>query len=253
CRPPFRRILLDYYRSKKRKICPRCAKRLKENPLRALDCKEEKCQRIAAQAPAFIDYLCDECRTHFKNVLEFLDEIEIPYFLNSHLVRGLDYYTNTVFEIFKEGEEQRAQSALGGGGRYNGLVKHLGGKDTPAVGGSLGLDRLIELMKQENIKVALPSVPSVFLIQLGDLAKKKALKLYFELQKADISVAEAFSKDSIKSQLKIADKLGAKFSLILGQQEALDKKIIIRNMETGIQEIVPIEKIILEIKKRLKK
>jgi len=252
CRPTYRRALLDYYRHRKNKICPDCRRRMKENPLRLLDCKEEKCQPIKAQAPAMIDHLCEECNPHFKEVLEFLDELEIPYFLNSSLVRGLDYYTKTVFEIFWE-EEGLQTMALGGGGRYDNLIKELGGKPTPAVGAALGMDRIVNLMKKEGIKANNPFSPKVFLVQLGVMGKKKSLKLFEKLHQAGINTAESLSRDSIKAQLKIADRLGVKFSLILGQQEALDKTVIIRDMQSGVQETVPQEKVIDELKKRLKK
>ena len=252
CRPAYRRALLDYYRYRKEKVCPDCRCRIKENPLRLLDCKEEKCQPIKAQAPAMVDYLCDECRKHFKEVLEFLDELEIPYFLNNSMVRGLDYYTKTVFEIFWE-EEGISQIALGGGGRYDNLVKELGGKPTPAVGVGLGLDRIVELMKKEQVKVGSGPNFKVFLVQLGLMGKKKSLKLFERLHQAGILAAESMSRDSIKAQMKIADKLEVKFVLILGQQEALDGTVIIRDMQSGVQETVSQEKVVEELKKRFKK
>ncbi len=252
CRPAYRKALLDYYRYRKNKICPDCRRRMKENPLRLLDCKEEKCQPIKVQAPAMVDYLCDECNKHFKEVLEFLDELEIPYFLNSALVRGLDYYTKTIFEIFWD-EEGVNQIALGGGGRYDNLVKELGGKPTPAVGMALGLDRIVELMKKENVRLGGGPNFKVFLVQLGVMGKKKSLKLFERLHQAGLATAESISRDSIKAQLKIADKLGVKFALILGQQEALDGTVIIRDMQSGVQETVPQEKVVDELKKRFKK
>ncbi len=164
CRPSYRRALIDYYRSKKQKICPDCQRRLKINPLRLLDCKEEKCQPIKAGAPLTLDYLCKSCHDHFKTVLEFLDELEIPYFLNQQLVRGLDYYTKTVFEILPEPQkvegdiELSGQGALGGGGRYDGLVKLLGGKPTPGVGmgaGGEGYVRFALTVSEDRIKEAI--------------------------------------------------------------------------------------------------
>ncbi len=245
--------MVDYYRNRKNKICPDCKVRLKENPLRLLDCKEEKCQPIKVQAPAIVDYLCDECRKRFKEVLEYLDELEIPYFLNSVMVRGLDYYTKTIFEIFLEGEENASNMSLGGGGRYDNLIKELGGSATPAVGMALGVDRIISEMKKEQIKVSSLYNPKIFLVQLGDMGKKKSLKLFEQLYQAGIVTAESLSRDSIKAQLKIADRLGVKFALILGQQEALDNTVIIRDMQSGMQETVPRDKVVDEVKKRLKK
>jgi histidyl-tRNA synthetase len=185
-------------------------------------------------------------------VLESLDELEIPYILKSFLVRGLDYYTKTVFEFWPESETGRTV-ALGGGGRYDYLVKTLGGKDTAAVGGGCGLERLIYNLRQQGIKTPVQYSPRVFLVQLGDLAKRKSLRLFEELRQANIAAGEAFSRDSIKSQMKIADRTGARFSLILGQQEVLNNTIIIRDMSSGIQETVAQEKLIKELKKRLTK
>ncbi len=252
CRLSFRRALLDYYHRRKNKVCPDCQKRMKENPLRLLDCKEEKCQPIKFQAPALVDYLCDDCRRHFKEVLDFLDELEIPYFLNNALVRGLDYYTKTIFEFFWEEDGGVLPMALGAGGRYDGLIKELGGKDTPAVGAALGVDRIVYLMKKEQIKVSSGLNPKIFLVQLGNAGRKKSLKLFEALCQAGIATAESFSKNSIKAQLKIADSLKVKFALILGQQEALENTVIIRDMETGVQETVLQDRIIEELKKRFK-
>jgi len=254
CRPNFRRALVDYYRNRKTRICPECQKRIKINPLRLLDCKEEKCQPVKTAAPSSIDYLCHQCHNHFKSVLEFLDELEIPYFLNHQLVRGLDYYTKTVFEMWpQEAPEGREPISLGGGGRYDRLVKTLGGKATPAVGIAAGIERIVGAMKEQGVKIISKGGPKVFLVQLGEMGQRKSLKLFEELHKAEIPVAESVSKPSIKAQLKIADKLGTKFSLILGQQEALDGSVIIRDMESGVQETVPIGKVVIELKKRLAK
>ena len=250
CRPAFRKLLANYYRNRIDKACADCRRRLKQNPLSLLDCKEEKCLHLIENAPQIIDNLCDQCHNHFKEVLEFLDELEIPYILNPHLVRGLDYYTKTIFEFWPEDEIGR-QTSLGGGGRFDYLVKILGGKDTPAVGGGCGLERIIALLKSQNVKISPPSAPKIYLIQLGDLAKKKGMVLFENLRKESISIIESFSKDSIKTQLKLADKTGAKFALILGQQEVLDKTIIIRDMATGVQETVKMDNLVKELKKRL--
>ena len=155
CRKSYRKLLIDYYKAKKNKLCQDCKRRFEKNPLRLLDCKEDKCIRIAAFAPQMIDNLCAECHSHFKSVLEYLDEIELPYTLNPHLVRGLDYYTRTVFEIWPEKGEM-AGITLAGGGRYDGLVEFLGGESVPAIGAAIGIERVIEELKiQENILLIL--------------------------------------------------------------------------------------------------
>jgi histidyl-tRNA synthetase len=219
--------------------------------MRILDCKEEKCREVILKAPQILDFICDDCRTHFKKLLEFLDEVEVPYLLNPYLVRGLDYYTKTVFEIYNE-EKRSAQSALAGGGRYDGLGEILGGKNIPAVGFAGGMERIIYEMKESKSRVPLRPQPKVFLVQLGDLGKKRSLKLVEEFRKNNILISSSLGRHSIKSQMKIADKIGAKFTLILGQKEALDNEIIIRDMTSGVQETIPIPKLINEIKKRLK-
>ena len=173
CRPYYRKTLASYLRSRDSTLCADCKRRIKENPLRILDCKEEKCQAVKAQAPQIVDNLCEECKLHFKEVLEYLEEIGLPYRLNPYLVRGLDYYTRTVFEIYQEGKEGQAQAALGGGGRYDALIKMLGGKETPAMGGGLGVDRIVLAMKAADIKVGEDKTVKVFLAQLGIWARKK--------------------------------------------------------------------------------
>jgi len=251
CRPYYKKLLVSYFRSRESSLCADCRRRLRENPLRILDCKEEKCQRIISQAPQMIDHLCENCHSHFKEVLEFLDEIELPYHLNPYLVRGLDYYTKTVFEIYEESEEGRAQGALTGGGRYDALVKLLGGKDTSAVGASTGIERIIAAMKTKAIRLPQEPRPKIYLAQLGTLAKRKSLKLLEDFRAAKIQVSESFGRDSLKAQLARADKIEVKYTLILGQKEALEGTIIIRDMETGRQETIKTEKVIKEIKKKL--
>jgi histidyl-tRNA synthetase len=216
---------------------------------------------VKSQAPQVIDHLCEECKRHFKSLLEFLDEADLPYHLDPYLVRGLDYYTRTVFEIFSEGATQQSQdgsvimqrSALVGGGRYDALVKLMGGKDVPAVGAAAGVERIIALMKEKQLPAAEVQTPRVFLAQLGDLPKKRTLKLLEELRKAKISISEALGRDSLRTQLARADKLGVEYTLILGQREVLDNTIVIRKMDTGAQETVKLEKVVDELRTRLRK
>lgn len=259
CKPAFRSALLSYYRSRSKKICKNCSIRIKSNPLRILDCKEEKCQQLKKNAPKVIDYICEDCKNHFKEVLEFIDEMGVPYFLDVCLVRGLDYYSRTVFEFVPKTQghdseiDMAGQSSIGGGGRYDNLVSDLGGKDVPAVGCGIGIERLMLFMKEKDVKIPKTKKPLIFLVQLGDLARKKSFKLFEELRRAGLSVTEAIGKNSIKSQLKLADKMNVPVALIFGQKEVLDSTIIIRDMVSGVQEIVPLEKIIPQIKKYFKK
>ncbi len=251
CRKEYRDLLVSYLESKKNKLCQDCRRRIKINPLRVLDCKEDKCSQVAAGAPQSIDHLCSECHIHFKTLLEYLDELDLPYIINPRLVRGLDYYTKTVFEIWSEAENGKKLS-LGGGGRYDNLIKTMGGEDTPAIGFAMGIERLVDEMKRVQAKPYKLPIPRVFLAQLGNMAKRKSLNLFADLEKNGILVAESFGRGGLRSQLKVANKLGVKFTLILGQKEALDNTVIIKNMSTGMQETVSLDKLVNIIKKKLK-
>ena len=268
CRPYYKKLLTNYLKSRINGLCANCRQRLKAGPLGILDCKEEKCQRIISQAPQIIDHLCQSCHQHFKSFLEFLDELEVPYHLNPYLVRGLDYYTRTVFEIFPATEKEKQskkekevgeelleipKNALAGGGRYDNLIRTLGGKETPAVGAAAGIDRILWLMKKTAARLPQESEPQIFLAQLGNLAKRKSLKLIEEFRKAKIPILESLGRDSLKAQLTLADRDGVKYTLILGQKEALRETIIIRSMKTGEQKEVKLDKLIKEVKKILKK
>jgi histidyl-tRNA synthetase len=254
CRPYYKKLLTSYFRTRKTSVCADCRRRLQDNVLRILDCKEEKCQPLKQEAPQTLDHLCDECRAHFKEVLEFLDEIEIPYDLDPYLVRGLDYYTKTVFEIFSQTKSQdKSQTALGGGGRYDKLIKLMGGKDVPAGGGGVGVERVINLIKLQGIEIARNNKGRIFLAQLGNLAKRKSLRLLEDFRKAKIKVVELLGRDSLKVQLSRADYFGAEYTLIIGQKEALENSVIIRNMKTGRQETVRLDKVVEKVRKKLKK
>jgi histidyl-tRNA synthetase len=269
CRPNYLKALTEYYRSRKNTLCEDCKRRFLKNPLRLLDCKEKDCQLLLQDAPQTVDYLCETCNSHFVKVLEHLDSLEIPYILNARLVRGLDYYSNTAFELWTlpgstpppaEGITAPAEqqpvvgsSALGGGGRYDYLAKQLGGQHTPAIGFASGVERLIIELKNRDIKVAEADKADIFVAQLGDSARKKAIRLFEELRQVGVKVTESFSKDGIKSQMELANKRGVKYALIIGQKELMDDTILIRDMENGIQETVDSKKIIPEIKKRLEK
>lgn len=253
CCERYKKTLVNYLKSKKNFLCPTCQNKYLKNPLRVLDCKEEKCYEVTFKAPQIVDYLCDTCKSYFIKVLEYLDEADVNYVLNSRLVRGLDYYSGTIFEIFSkpgEGVENFGQLSLGGGGRYDYLVKMLGGRETPACGVAFGIERIILKLKEKGITFQ-EEKPQVFIAQLGDEAQKKSLKIFEDLRKEGVLMSENLSKKGLGSQLESANKLGARFTLILGQEEMLNKTIIIRDMESGVQEIVDLNKIVKEVKKRL--
>lgn len=250
CRAEYMTNLINYYKAQKTSVCEDCKKRLNKSPLRLLDCKEEKCQPIKEQAPQIVDFICEDCKNHFMAVLEYLDEVDIEYDLNPKLVRGLDYYTNTVFEFFEK-DDQNFKTALGGGGRYDGLMELLGGRDTPGCGLALGIERIINKIKEKEIKVPKKSEPQVFLAQIGEQAKRAGMVLFEELYDSGIDILENFAKDSLKSQLDLANKRGVKLVLILGQREVVDGTILIRDMINGVQEIIPKSKIVDQVKKKI--
>ncbi len=254
CRPVYVQKLKNYYKNHLKEICKDCNYRLKVNALRVLDCKEETCQPVKQGAPTILDSLCAACTRHFKGVLEFLDEVGLPYQLDHFLVRGLDYYNRTVFEIFTEAVAEDGQGfnfALASGGRYDRLFEVLTGKAVSAVGGAIGMERIIEVMKVLNINVLPRQRPKAFLIHMGDQAKKKSLGLLEEFRKANIPVLESLGKDSLQAQFRNADKVGAVIALIFGQKEVFEESIIIRDMKSGAQETVPLKKIVAVLKKRL--
>jgi histidyl-tRNA synthetase len=250
-RKRYEKALVRFLESQKQKLFQVCRDRLETNPLRILDCKEDKCVQLTATAPQAIDFLDDESRAHFKSLLEYLDELELPYAINPRLVRGLDYYTRTVFEIWSSDREGK-KYALGGGGRYDNLIQELGGEPTPAIGFGLGLDRIVLEMRRMQVKPYEMPKPRVFLAQLGDLAKKKSLRLFSELEKHGILVAESFGRGSLKAQLRVANRLGVEVTLILGQKEALDGTAIVKDVVSGTQETVTQEKLTDAVKKILK-
>ena len=261
CRPEYVQKLRAYYRNRQKDICRDCDRRLKINPLRLLDCDNPDCQPIKREAPIILDSLCSPCSRHFKEVLEYLDELNIAYQLDHHLVRGLDYYNRTVFEIFTEARVLDAQgkpsaepafnSALASGGRYDRLFEVLGSKSASGIGVALGMERIVEVMKALNINLGARTKSKVFLIHIGTQAKKRGLALIEEFRKAGISVVESLGKDSLNAQMRAADKGGAALALIFGQKEVFEESIIIRDLKTGAQETVPLKKIVNEIKKRL--
>lgn len=253
CRPYYKKVLVNFLKRCRNSLCADCRQRLKVNPLRVLDCKNEKCRELFSKGlPQTLNHLCKECHDHFKKVLEGLEETEIPYSLNTHLVRGLDYYTKTVFEISYESEDGNSQGSLAGGGRYDDLVKILGGKPTPACGGAFGIDRVVNLLK-EKTKLQKPTGSKIFLAQVGDFPKLKTLKLMEEFRKANVRILESLDKNSLSLQLKIADKMKTRYVLILGQKEAMDEEVILRDMESGEQKNISFDKVVREMKKKTKK
>lgn len=248
CRPKYKKALVEYFESHKSKLCETCRVRLKSNPLRVLDCKVPSCQPVIAEAPQTLNYLCKACNAHFAGVLEYLDDLGISYELNPQLVRGLDYYTRTVFEFV--GTREGSQSSLGGGGRYDGLVEQLGGKSTPAVGFGLGVERILLEMEAEAVKPDPQPGVRVFVASLGEPARLASFRLIEELLDGGVGATGAVDKNGIQSQLGRADRLGIPYALIIGQKEVFDKTVILRDMASGAQEMIPLGKIVPELQKR---
>lgn len=253
CRQTYLAELTLYYRSKRSQICEDCKRRLLKSPLRLLDCKTPECQPVKEAAPSIIDFLDEECKNHFMRVLEILDDLQVAYELNPYLVRGFDYYTRTVFELVATVPGEHGAIALGGGGRYDLLVEQLGGRPTPACGFGIGLERAVLQMRAEQIEPPDHSKPDLFLAQLGDAARRHAFILFEDLRHVGIHVAANFSKNGLKGQLEMANRLGARYTLIIGQQEVLDGTILIRDMESGMQEVVDNTRVVTEMKKKLEK
>jgi len=253
CRGEYMRELVSYYRKHINNLAPIDRERLKTNPLRILDSKEEKTKEINVAAPDAISYLCPSCKKHFKEVLEYLEEMNIPYNINKNLVRGLSYYTRTVFEVYTEsGEEGGSPVQVASGGRYDYLARQIGGKkDVPGVGFSMGVDRIVESPWYKQLSPRILKKPKIYFIQLGSEAKLKSLNVIDILRKAHIPITQSLSKDSLGSQLAIAEKLAIPYALIFGVKEALDNSVIVRNMSSRSQDTVKLSKL-LEYLKELK-
>jgi len=261
CRPIYLEQLLEFYRErgKKSKLCNNCKKNIDKNPLLLLDCKEIECLEIREGAPPTVNHLCEACKNHFFKVIEYLDELEIPYSLNTYLSRGLSYYDRTVFEIWDKNEiedfennKKKHPISLCGGGRYNSLVEKMGGESTPACGFAVGLERTVAKIKNnENVLISEKKNNLIFIAQTGDQGRKKAFILFEEIRRAGYEVRQSFVKDSLKEQLKDAEEIDATITLILGQKEALEETIMIRDMESGNQEVIDYKKIYFELDKRL--
>jgi histidyl-tRNA synthetase len=238
CRPNYLDSLQSYYAGHALKLCPDCQTRLKRNPLRLLDCKNDKCQAIATAAPKSVDHLCNECAEHFKHLKRYLELLKLPFAVNHRLVRGLDYYTRTVFEI--QPEAGGAQSTLAGGGRYDDLIEELGGKPTPAIGFAAGMERLILNLKEQKVTIPPLPKPQVFIACLGDEAKEAAAKLAAELRGTEVGVVAALGDKSLKAQLRQANSLGVRYAVIIGEEEVREGTVVLRDMVSAEQKTMPV-------------
>ncbi len=241
CRPAYEKKLRAYFTEYQDVLCADCLRRLEVNPLRLLDCKESACQAVAAKAPLLLNNLCADCQQHFKQVTEAVEQLGVPYELDPTLVRGLDYYTRTVIEATASAGGH--ELAIAGGGRYDNLVGLYGGPKTPASGLSIGLDRLVEALDRlGRLPEHQPSTDVCFIL-LGPEARAAGLGLYKTLSDLDLSVALVPDKDSLRAQLKAADQLKARYAVIIGQQEVVDKKAILRELAIGSQETISLDEL----------
>ena len=231
CRAEYHKALKEYFASRKDELCDTCKGRLDRNPMRIIDCKSPICHEIAQGAPVVIDYLCDECKEHFEKVQKYLDAQNIEYKINPQIVRGLDYYTKTVFEFVSN--SIGAQGTVCGGGRYDGLVEELGGQHTASLGFAMGLERLMLLMEAQGCEFPQAEKPDLFIVALGEKATLKALEIAKDMREEGFSALLDLNQRSVRAQMKYADKLGAKFNVVIGDNEVENKIAKLKNMQTG--------------------
>ena len=258
CRPLFRAPFTAYFRNRLSRMCRTCRTEFKRVPTALLRCKEEQCQIVASGAPQMLDFLCDVCKKHMKGILEFLDEAQIPYFLDGKLFREGSWFTTILFElsVTPSGLEKNSEApalVIGEGGRISRAAEIIIGKPVEAVSATLFFDSTLRALSQGGKKASAAPRTRVFLVQLGDLAKRRSLTLIEDLRRGGIDMRESLGRDSVKSQLKIAETIGAEVALILGQKEALEHTVIVREVASGIQETIPQERLVEFLKRKLKK
>ena len=249
-RQAHRDALIAHFQPRITEFCSDCQSRLEKNPLRILDCKKDRNHELMETAPSILNYLNDNSQAYFTKVKKFLKEMEIPFEVDGSLVRGLDYYNNTAFEIMIDGDGFGAITTLSGGGRYNGLVEDIGGPQTPGIGFALSIERLLMAMQTQGIDIPIKHEIDCFIVAIGELAKDKATSLLFELRKAGLIAEKDYLDKKIKAQFKAADRLRANYTAILGEEELAANKIMVKSMETGEQEEVSIEEFVSYLKEK---
>lgn len=233
CRQKYHQALRAYFEDKKSELCDTCLSRLEKNPMRILDCKSPVCQEIAKDAPVIIDYLCEECSTHFEKLKKYLGNLNISYKVNPKIVRGLDYYTKTVFEFVTT--EIGAQGTVCGGGRYDGLVEELGGKPTPSLGFAMGIERVLMLMEKQNCDFMEEEKTDIYIATMGEAAEELAMIKANELRDSGYKAEYDLMDRGIKAQMKYANKIGARYTVVIGDNELASKKAKLKNMQSGIE------------------
>ena len=233
CRSKYHTALKDYFNGRADELCDTCKDRLNRNPMRILDCKSPVCKGIADKAPVMLDFLCDECEQHFNGVKKHLQAVDLKFTVNPKIVRGLDYYTKTVFEFISG--EIGAQSTVCGGGRYDGLVGQMGGPQMASLGFAMGIERLLMVMQSQGTDFPLAKVPDIYIGTMGDQAKLQATKLCMQLRNEGFIAVTDVAGRSVKAQMKYADKIGARFSTVIGDDELKNNRCTLKNMLTGEQ------------------
>lgn len=239
CRAEYHKALKEYFASRVDELCDTCRDRLDRNPMRILDCKSPVCSEIAKDAPVVLDYLCDECKEHFEKTKSYLDAMNIEYIVNPQIVRGLDYYTKTVFEFVAD--SIGAQGTVCGGGRYDGLIEELGGQNTPSLGFGMGLERLQLVMEAQGCEFPEPSRPDLFIVAMGDKATLKAVEIAKDMRDEGYSVVYDLNGRSLRAQMKYADKINAKYNVVIGDNEVDTKSAVLKDMATGEQSDISLE------------
>lgn len=239
CRAEYHKALKEYFSSRVDELCDTCRDRLDRNPMRILDCKSPVCSEIAKDAPVVLDYLCDECKEHFEKTKSYLDAMNIEYIVNPQIVRGLDYYTKTVFEFVAD--SIGAQGTVCGGGRYDGLIEELGGQHTPSLGFAMGLERLQLVMEAQGCEFPEPSRPDLFIVAMGDKATLKAVEIAKDMRDEGYSVVYDLNGRSLRAQMKYADKINAKYNVVIGDNEVDTKSAVLKDMATGEQSDISLE------------
>lgn len=249
CRPPYRERLIEYFSPRQGELCRDCRSRLERNPLRILDCKNEDCQEVAKAAPSLLEMLCDTCGPHLEVVKKLLDVVGIDYVVNDRMVRGLDYYTQTAFEIVGKGLGAQAGTVFAGG-RYNDLVREIGGEDLPGVGFAVGIERLLIALEQENVTLPIDEGIDCYVIALGEAAQMKATELVFALRKAGCSADRDYMDRKMKGQLRAASRLRGRFAAILGEEELAHGTVQVKDLTSGKQEEIRADQLITYIRTR---
>lgn len=242
CRPNYQKKLTEFLGDNLEKLCPTCAQRFSKNPLRILDCKDENCQALIANAPVVLDCLCQECADHFATLQSYLTALDIPFAVNPMIVRGLDYYTKTVFEIISSGIG--AQGTVCGGGRYDGLIQELGGPALPGVGFGLGLERLLLVLEANGVELPDPGITDVLLMPMGDAAKSACVQLVYRLRRAGVRADTDHVGRGLKAQFKYADKLGAKVAVVLGEDELKSGNVKVKDLAAREETPVALDSLI---------